>query len=56
MDVIESERGWGQKIEETLYFDNEPEAREYVRQYNSRNTAKEAPDWYMYAEYLGPTR
>lgn len=55
VDIIESERGWGQKIDETIYFDNEPEAREYVRQYNRRNTAKEVPDWYMYAEYVGPT-
>jgi hypothetical protein len=56
VDIIESERGWGQKIDETIYFDNEPEAREYVRKYNSKNTEKEVPDWYMYAEYVGPTR
>jgi hypothetical protein len=56
VDIIESERGWGQKLDETLYFDNEPEAREYVRKYNSQNTAKETPDWYMYAEYVGSVR
>ena len=25
VDIIESERGWGQKIDETIYFDNEAE-------------------------------
>lgn len=31
VDIIESERGWGRKIDETLYFDNEEEeAKKYV--------------------------
>jgi hypothetical protein len=53
VDIIESERGWGQRVDETLYFDNEAEAREYCRQFNSRNTAAVAPDWYMRADYVG---
>lgn len=53
VDLIEYERGWGSKIDETLYFDNENEAREYVSTFNSKNTAKEVPDWYMIAEYCG---
>lgn len=54
VDIIESERGWGQKIDETLYFDNEAEARLYVKTYNDKyNTASEAPDWYMMANYAG---
>jgi len=53
VDLIEYERGWGSKIDETLYFDNEVEAREYVSTFNSKNTAKEVPDWYMIAEYCG---
>ena len=32
--IIESERGWGSKVDDELYFDNEAEAREYVREYN----------------------
>ena len=51
--VIEYERGWGSKVVDTLYFDNETEAREYVRKFNSKNTVKEVPDWYMIAEYCG---
>jgi hypothetical protein len=53
VDIIESERGWGQKLDETLYFDNEEEAREYVRAFNARNTETTVPDWYMRADYCG---
>lgn len=48
--IIESERGWGQKVDEVKYFDNEEEANQFVRKFNSQNTAGHAPDWYMYAE------
>ena len=53
VDIIESERGWGQRVDETLYFDNEAEAREYCRNFNARNTEAVAPDWYMRADYCG---
>ena len=53
VDLIEHERGWGSKIDETLYFDNEEEAREYVKNFNARNTATTVPDWYMVADYRG---
>lgn len=53
VDLIEYERGWGSKVDETLYFDNEAEAREYAKTFNAKNTSKEVPDWYMIAEYRG---
>lgn len=54
VDIIESERGWGSKIDESIYFDNELEARLYVKVYNdTHNTATEVPDWYMRADYVG---
>ena len=53
VDIIESERGWGQKIDEIKYFDNEDEARDFVTQYNSKNPPGPAPDWYMQAEFVG---
>ena len=54
VDIIESERGWGSKIDETLYFDNDDEAPQYAIDYNNKyNTATEVPDWYMRAEYVG---
>ena len=56
VDIIESERGWGQKIDETIYFDNESEAKEFVKTYNSKTPPGPAPDWYMQAEYIGLVR
>jgi hypothetical protein len=53
VDLIEYERGWGSKVDDTLYFDNEAEAREYVKTFNARNTATTVPDWYMIADYCG---
>lgn len=53
VDLIEYERGWGSKIDETRYFDNEAEARAYVKHFNSENTETTVPDWYMIAEYRG---
>ena len=53
VDLIEYERGWGSKIDETIYFDNETEARKYCEDFNARNYDDEVPDWYMIAEYRG---
>ncbi len=52
--IIESECGWGQKIDETIFFDNDVEAKQYVVDYNTKhNPPGPTPDWYMYAEYRG---
>lgn len=54
VDIIESERGWGSKIDETIYYDNEAEARKYVKDYNEKyNSSPDVPDWYMFATYVG---
>lgn len=53
VNIIESERGWGSKIDEVKYFDNEFEAKEFVKTFNSKNDENLVPDWYMYAEYCG---
>ena len=49
--IIESERGWGQKIDEVKEFATSEEAEKYCREYNRKyNPPKaETPDWYMYA-------
>lgn len=49
VDIIESERGWGQKIDETKFFDDANEAFKFVEDYNATNNKTEVPDWYMYA-------
>ena len=53
VDLIEYERGWGSKIDETIYFDNEEEARQYCKDFNAKNTETTVPDWYMIADYRG---
>jgi len=54
VDIIESEAGWGQKIDETLYFDSEQEAKDYVKDYNDKyNKQTSVPGWYMRADYVG---
>jgi len=47
--IIESERGWGQRIDETKEFDTEEAAIAFCKDYNKDNTADSAPDWYMKA-------
>ena len=53
VDLVEHDRFLGSKLDESLYFDNEDEARNYVQSFNTRNTARTAPEWYMVAEYRG---
>ncbi len=47
--LIESERGWGSRVDEVLEFDSKEEAEAYIKEFNSKNTASSVPDWYMYA-------
>lgn len=53
VDLIEFERGWGSKVDDTIYFDNEEEALRYCENFNARNCDNEVPDWYMIADYRG---
>lgn len=50
VDIMEYERGWGSRLDETKYFDNKPEADAFVKKFNSRNIQPTAPDWYMVAQ------
>ena len=54
VEIIESEAGWGQKVDETIPFDTYEEAQNYVLEYNARfNSQKEVPGWYMIAKIRG---
>lgn len=54
VNIIESERGWGSRVDETRYFNTENEAKNFVKDYNLKyNTSSTVPDWYMYADYAG---
>lgn len=50
VDIIESERGWGQKIDEQKFFDDANEAYQFVEKFNAKNNLDYVPDWYMYAQ------
>lgn len=57
VELTEYERDWGQKHWDTWYFDNESEARQAAIDYNTKhNNLKEAPDWYVRADYVGPVK
>ena len=47
---MESERGWGQRVDDTEFFDSKEQADSFVAQFNARNNQPTVPDWYMYAE------
>ena len=52
--IIESEAGWGQKVDEVKEFPTYEEAEEFVREYNAKwNPPGPTPDWYMYARIDG---
>lgn len=54
VNIIESERGWGSKVDEVIYFENEEYARKFVHAYNAKhNSSSVVPDWYMAAHYMG---
>lgn len=48
--VIESERGWGQKVDEVKYFDTYEEAANFRDEVNSHNNLSYVPDIYWRAE------
>lgn len=52
--MIESERGWGQKVDEVLHFIRRDDAEAYARAYNAHfNSADTTPDYYIRAEVVG---
>jgi hypothetical protein len=48
--IIESERGWGSRVDEMKEFDTKEEADAFIKHFNSQNTSPTTPDWYMYAQ------
>ena len=49
---VEFERGWGSRVDDKWLFATKQEADDAIREYNSKNTAEEAPDWYMIMDYI----
>lgn len=47
--IIESERGWGQRVDSKKEFKSLEEAERFIEDFNSANNQDIVPDWYMYA-------
>ncbi len=52
VEIIESERGWGQRIDEVKTFDTYEIAEDFVKRFNAPNNKAEVPAWYMYARIV----
>lgn len=51
VNIIESERGWGQKVDTTFYFSDEVIAKEFIELYNAANDLLNTPDIYWRADW-----
>lgn len=49
VEIIESERGWGQSLVDTKDFPTREKAENFCKEYNKDNNKAVVPDWYMYA-------
>ena len=47
--IIESERGWGQRVDEVKEFKSYEEAKKFQIEFNKENNLLSVPDWYMAA-------
>lgn len=51
VNLVESERGWGQKVFDEEYFDTDAEANRFIADYNRNSMGQNTvPDYYTYAE------
>lgn len=48
--VIESESGWGSKIDDYMVCLSVEDAKDFAKEFNSKNTEAVTPSWYMKAE------
>jgi hypothetical protein len=48
--VIESEAGWGSRIDDYMVCLSVEDADNFIKEFNSKNNKADTPDWYMYAE------
>jgi hypothetical protein len=48
--IIESERGWGQRVDEVKEFKDYESAKKFQLKFNEANDKDYVPDWYMVAK------
>lgn len=57
VELTEYDRFSGRKPWDTVYFDNEAEAKQYAIDYNLKhNNLDYVPEWYVRADYAGQVR
>ena len=49
VEIIESERRWGSKVDDYMICLTEEEAKNFKEEFNSFNISVSVPDWYMAA-------
>ena len=54
--IIESEAGWGQKIDEVKFFPTQKAAEAFVTKHNKVNNKAIVPEIYWRAEYVGKVK
>lgn len=52
VEIIESERGWGSKVDEVKFFTSRDEAEAFCKNFNKDNNLDYVPDWYMVARIV----
>ena len=48
--LIESEAGWGKKIDDWMVCLSIEDAKSFEKEFNAENKASSTPDWYMQVE------
>lgn len=48
--VVESERGWGRKVDDWMVCLSVEDANLYKKEFNAENVEERTPDWYMQVE------
>lgn len=52
--IVEYERGWGSRVNETKKFSSRKKAGTFANEYNRKyNNKATVPDWYMVAQVEG---
>lgn len=52
VEIVEYEDGV-QRVELVKYFDTEPQAQDFIQDYNKDNNKSQVPSWYVAAHYCG---
>lgn len=52
VEIIESEKGWGQRVDEVRYFPTREKAQKFIDKHNEQNKEAYVPHYYFYARLV----